>query len=192
MPFLPAYGVIDGAFLAPGDGAEGPVERMVAIVVAPGLSAEDIRSALREKLDSAFIPRRVLHADALPRNAAGKLPQNEFRRFAHAALPRIVAAERVVRFDAGGTRFQDHFPGNPMVPGAVPLGEANDFFADRMAALPGPVELVSARFPDSAVPGEDCLFRMQRGADHQYRIECSQGGRVVMKAAMRVPDAMDE
>ncbi len=79
-------GVVDGAFLAPGDEATGRVGRMVAFVVAPGLAAEDIRTGLRDKLDPAFIPRRIVFVESLPRNAAGKLPASEFARFAREHL----------------------------------------------------------------------------------------------------------
>jgi hypothetical protein len=182
-------GVMDGAFLAPDDGASGPVNRMTAFVAAPDLSVEDIRSALRDRLDSAFIPRRVIFVDALPRNAVGKLPLHEFRRFAFATLARLDGAKRTTRFAADESFFADHFPGDPIVPGAVLLGEASDLLDECLGGLSGSVELVSARFPDSARPGEDCLFRMDAGANGQFRFECVQGGRVVMKAAMRA--AMD-
>jgi acyl-CoA synthetase (AMP-forming)/AMP-acid ligase II len=185
-------GVMDGAFLAPGDDAGGPVNRMTLFVAAPGLSAEDIRSALRNRLDNAFIPRRVILVEALPRNAAGKLPLHEFRRFAFATLARLDGAERTMRFAADEPFFADHFPGDPIIPGAVLLGEASDLLNESLGGLAGPVELVSARFPDSARPGEDCLFRMAAGAKGQFRIECVQGGRIVMKAAMRAPGETGE
>jgi acyl-coenzyme A synthetase/AMP-(fatty) acid ligase len=79
-------GVVDGAFLAPGDEAGGRVGRMVAFVVAPGLAAEDIRAGLRDKLDPAFIPRRIVFVESLPRNAAGKLPVSALARFAREHL----------------------------------------------------------------------------------------------------------
>ncbi|MBE9556024.1 MAG: acyl-CoA synthetase [Proteobacteria bacterium] len=179
-------GVMDGAFLAPDDDVAGPVRRMIAFVAAPGLSVENIRSALRDKLDSAFIPRRVIFVDSLPRNAAGKLPLHEFRRFALATLACLDGAQRVIRYAADEPFFADHFPDDPIVPGAVLLGEASELLCESLGGLAGPVELVSARFPDSARPGEDCLFRMDAGANGQFRIECTQGGRTVMKAAMRM------
>lgn len=184
-------GVLDGAFLPPGDDADGPVRRTAAVVVAPGLSAEDIRRALRDRLDSAFLPRRIAFVDALPRNAAGKLPLGEFRRFASEALARQDSAEWTVRFAADEPWVQDHFPDRPIVPGAILLGEAGELVADWLGLGDGPVELVSARFPDSALPGTDCVFRVEPAAGGQYRVECSQGGRVVMKASLRLPARSD-
>ncbi len=87
-------GVRDGAFWlraqagAPGhaDGAEhlhadgvghvhaDSVVRLIAFVVAPGVSHAYLRSALRERIDPAFLPRRLIDVPALPREATGKLP----------------------------------------------------------------------------------------------------------------------
>jgi acyl-coenzyme A synthetase/AMP-(fatty) acid ligase len=67
-------GVSDGLFVAPDDLDERPTARLLAFVVAPGLSAESVMAALRGRVDPVFLPRRVVQVDALPRNATGKLP----------------------------------------------------------------------------------------------------------------------
>ena len=67
-------GVVDGAFWMPPDAAEAPgVARLVAFVVAPALRRERILAALRTRVDAAFLPRRIVHVDVLPREATGKL-----------------------------------------------------------------------------------------------------------------------
>jgi len=68
-------GVVDGAFWMPGerDGDAAGVVRLVAFVVAPGVARERIVAALRDRIDAAFLPRRIVHVDALPREATGKL-----------------------------------------------------------------------------------------------------------------------
>jgi acyl-coenzyme A synthetase/AMP-(fatty) acid ligase len=66
-------GVIDGAFFQPRRHEVEGVSRLVAIVVAPQANARAIREALRLHLDPAFLPRRILHVDRLPRSATGKL-----------------------------------------------------------------------------------------------------------------------
>jgi acyl-coenzyme A synthetase/AMP-(fatty) acid ligase len=78
-------GVEDGCFWLPPGEADG-VERTVVFVVAPALSAAQLRAALRGRIEPAFLPRRVLHVDALPREATGKLTAESLRRFAEAAL----------------------------------------------------------------------------------------------------------
>jgi len=65
-------GVEDGAFWLPDEVADAVV-RPVAFVVAPTLAADAIVRALRPRLDSVFVPRRVVHVEALPREATGKL-----------------------------------------------------------------------------------------------------------------------
>ena len=68
-------GVVDGAFWMPPDSdadAQGIV-RLVAFVVAPDVPRERIVAALRDRVDAAFLPRRIVHVDALPREATGKL-----------------------------------------------------------------------------------------------------------------------
>ncbi len=74
-------GVDDGAFWLPDEVAEGVV-RPVAFVVAPTRSAREIVSALRQQLEPAFVPRRVVHVLELPREATGKLTSASLRRFA--------------------------------------------------------------------------------------------------------------
>jgi acyl-coenzyme A synthetase/AMP-(fatty) acid ligase len=81
-------GVLDGSFWMPPDDADAPaVARLVAFVVAPGVTAEKIRAALRLRVDAAFVPRRIVAVDALPREATGKLTT--------ARLAELAAAHRV-------------------------------------------------------------------------------------------------
>jgi acyl-coenzyme A synthetase/AMP-(fatty) acid ligase len=66
-------GVVDGAFFR-GDEAVDGVTRLSAAVVAPALDRASLVSALRERVDAAFVPRRIVFVERLPRNATGKLP----------------------------------------------------------------------------------------------------------------------
>ena len=64
-------GVVEGVFLTPeADGAE--VRRLIAFVVAPGLSKRQLLAALAQRLDPVFLPRPLVQVDALPRNETGK------------------------------------------------------------------------------------------------------------------------
>jgi len=65
-------GVRDGAFIIPDDKGDA-VRRLIALVVAPGVSPDAVREALRERIDAAFLPRPLYFVDALPRNDLGKL-----------------------------------------------------------------------------------------------------------------------
>ncbi len=78
-------GVEDGAFWLPRDVADGVV-RPVAFVVAPRLAAPALLAALRTRLEPVFLPRRVVHVAALPREATGKLTDKALHAFAQATL----------------------------------------------------------------------------------------------------------
>lgn len=80
-------GVKDGVFVMPDENA-GRVTRLIALVVAPGVTPEVILGALRQRIDAAFLPRPLVFVDALPRNTLGKLPRDALLR---------LAAERGVR-----------------------------------------------------------------------------------------------
>ncbi len=70
---LAVPGVNDGIFFMPQEDAADGVTRLVAFVVAPGMSELTVRAALRERIDPIFMPRPLVLLDALPRNTTGKL-----------------------------------------------------------------------------------------------------------------------
>jgi acyl-coenzyme A synthetase/AMP-(fatty) acid ligase len=71
---LAVPGVLDAAVVALED--EGPRQHELgAAVVAPGLTATDLRRALRQHLEPVAIPRRFALLPNLPREATGKLPR---------------------------------------------------------------------------------------------------------------------
>jgi acyl-coenzyme A synthetase/AMP-(fatty) acid ligase len=80
-------GVVDGLFVPPADLDTAPTARMMAFVVAPERSPDDILAALRARIDPAFLPRRVVKVDRLPRNAVGKLPEQALGALRAAADP---------------------------------------------------------------------------------------------------------
>jgi acyl-coenzyme A synthetase/AMP-(fatty) acid ligase len=68
-------GVHDGAFIMPISSDTAGAARPFAIVAAPGLGPKAILDALRQRIDPAFVPRRVIMVDSLPRDGLGKLPK---------------------------------------------------------------------------------------------------------------------
>ena len=79
-------GVVDGAFYMPDDTDHERIARLAACVVAPGMDAPRLLTALREHIAPVFLPRPLLFVDALPRNSTGKLPR--------AALQALIQAHR--------------------------------------------------------------------------------------------------
>ncbi|MBP0444790.1 acyl-CoA synthetase [Roseomonas sp. SSH11] len=79
-------GVEDGVFVAPEDLEANPAARLAAYVVAPGMTSAAVVAALRERVESVFLPRPVVMVERLPRNAVGKITRHSLEAL-RAALP---------------------------------------------------------------------------------------------------------
>ncbi len=66
-------GVKDGVFHTR-EAESGRAARLMAFVVAPGLSEVEVLEALRCSVDPVFLPRPLVKVPALPRAPTGKLP----------------------------------------------------------------------------------------------------------------------
>jgi acyl-coenzyme A synthetase/AMP-(fatty) acid ligase/3-hydroxymyristoyl/3-hydroxydecanoyl-(acyl carrier protein) dehydratase len=212
-------GVDDGAFFMPDDAdaaarqhadrapeakasrlgtlEKQPVTRLVALVVAPALTAATLQRSLRDRIDAAFMPRPILFVDALPRNGTGKLPHDTLAAFVaerlrHGAGRAPGAGDESAKHapQAGGQHgpimfeipadhpaLPGHFPGRPIVPGVVLL----DYAIERIGAFLGqPLDackIGSAKFTAPTTPGEPLALTFkcnERGAIH---FTISAGGR---------------
>ena len=81
-------GVQDGVFFIPDEEEADGVTRLMAFVVAPGLTSTAIVEALRSRVDAAFLPRPVVLVDRLPRALTGKLPRTALAALAAQARKR--------------------------------------------------------------------------------------------------------
>jgi acyl-coenzyme A synthetase/AMP-(fatty) acid ligase len=84
-------GVRDGAFWLPPDAPADGVVRLIAFVVAPDLPADEltkrVATAMRQRVDAAFVPRRVVAVAELPRvQGTAKLPTDVFSAWAERVL----------------------------------------------------------------------------------------------------------
>ena len=69
-------GVRDAAFLIPEPSpGRSATARPIAFAVAPGRDAQSLLADLRGFMEPAFLPRRIILVDRLPRNEIGKLPR---------------------------------------------------------------------------------------------------------------------
>jgi acyl-coenzyme A synthetase/AMP-(fatty) acid ligase len=165
-------GVRDGVFVMPSDG-----NRLTAYVVAPGLSAEQVRDALRLHLDPAFLPRPIHFVDRLPRNEVGKLTR--------AVLDGLSAengwSSYDYRFAPDHPTGPGHFPGNPIIPGALLLDRMLDAMGrsgiDRQ-------EVRVAKFLHPVRPGDAVTFRW-RETERDVCFECvlSASGEVALSGS---------
>ncbi len=74
-------GVLDGLFFMPEEETD-LVTRLMAFVVAPGKTSEEIQRALRRHIDPVFLPRPLVCVPSLPRNATGKLSRESVSELA--------------------------------------------------------------------------------------------------------------
>lgn len=139
-------GITDGVFFLPKPkkdraGKDQVITRLCAVVVAPASSVADILAALRERLDPVFLPRPLIKVRSLPYNATGKLPQIALQALLdqHLATGDLTARDHLARvpkeqsqwhIPADHPVFAGHFPGHPLVPGALLL----DWVVERVAA----------------------------------------------------------
>jgi 3-hydroxymyristoyl/3-hydroxydecanoyl-(acyl carrier protein) dehydratase len=134
-----------------------------------------------------FLPRPLVFVDALPRNATGKVPREALVRLARKSMAATGHRAAIVRrlFPADHPAAQGHFPGNPIIPGAVLLDEV-------IAAATGQFQLPesgctvnSAKFLRPVRPGEEVLIRLEPRAQGAIRFECRIGDDVVLSGTLR-------
>ncbi len=177
-------GVDDGAFWLPDPHQAQELEavqRPIAFVVAPQLSAAAIIAALRLQLDAAFVPRRVVHVAALPRVETGKLTAGALREFALKTLEQgtsaALAPKRPTVLDPAATNlaaehrfpiaadhpaFAGHFPGHPLLPGVVLLSlvmralQRETTLQQRLGAKP---QIEQVKFLQAVGPGAEVVVK---------------------------------
>jgi acyl-coenzyme A synthetase/AMP-(fatty) acid ligase len=175
-------GVEDGAFLMPEKDADGAPARLAAVVVAPGVAATAILTALRELIDPAFMPRPLHVVDVLPRNVLGKLPRAEILRLLEAG--RSEPSTLLLRFPVDHPACAGHFPDNPIVPGAVLLDVLLAAF------FPGgwSGEIESAKFHLPVRPGDTVAVKYRvDGSVTRFECRLAASDQLVLSGALRYP-----
>ncbi|MFZ2650402.1 MAG: AMP-binding protein [Burkholderiaceae bacterium] len=185
-------GVHDGAFWLPAQEHSSRVVRLLAFVVAPQLSRAQILAALRVRVDAAFLPRRIVWLDALPRDATGKLPSARLAELAQQVLhvddavpieaapqarPLLHRAEFTV--PAAHRALPGHFPGHPVVPGVVLLAEVMEaaLALPELAARIGPQPRIAVvKFLAPVTPGTPVAPAASEDGDARLVVQFEDAG----------------
>ncbi|MBO6947519.1 MAG: acyl-CoA synthetase [Rhodospirillales bacterium] len=166
-------GVRDGVFVMPeADPAGRGPQRPVAFAVAPGMDTDQVRRALRHRIAPAFVPRRIVMLDEIPKTRVGK---------PHIAglMGMLADRNRMFSIPDDHPSLAGHFPGNPIVPGAVVLDHAL-----RAAGISSASALKSVKFTGVLRAREDCTVETSESAQ-TVEITCRAGTRPVMRATVR-------
>jgi len=86
--------------------------------------------------------------------------------------------ERVFQLDHPAS--QGHFPGDPIIPGAVLLSETFQAIEASLGAGLVPFRITSAKFLRPTRPGDRVLIEFARNARGEIRFTCSVEGKPVL------------
>jgi acyl-coenzyme A synthetase/AMP-(fatty) acid ligase len=143
---------------------------------------------LSEHFDRVLLPRAWRIADALPRDAQGKLPLEALETLAEARdrEPRLLAEtrapdhlERRLEVPAELAYLEGHFDGAPLVPGVAMLRWVVAAAADLGGRAPRARAVEALKFPSVLRPGQQFTLRVEiSGARDRLRFRLADGERV--------------
>ena len=99
--------------------------------------------------------------------------------------------ERIVTIDAEHPAFPGHFPGHPVVPGVVMLGEIMNAIRETAGANLEFVGLPSVKFMSPLRPGESLRITLTKRGDDAMEFTCATATRPIASGCLQyrpVPD----
>lgn len=88
-------------------------------------------------------------------------------------------------FPADLAAARGHFPGNPIVPGALLLNEALRAIGEGLHAPLPPCRITFAKFIYPVRPGERVSIEFSEPADGAIRFTCAVAGRIVLRGEVK-------
>jgi 3-hydroxyacyl-[acyl-carrier-protein] dehydratase len=93
--------------------------------------------------------------------------------------------ERLVTIGANHPSLAGHFPGHPVVPGVVMLGEIMNAIREMAQEKIEFVGMPSAKFMSPLNPGEALTIRLDQQGDGATEFTCTTGSRLIASGCLR-------
>ena len=107
-------------------------------------------------------------------------------------LPKAGSAQaRTFRIciDASHPSLPGHFPGEPIVPGALLLAEIEERLGETGVRVAG---MRRVRFSEPVRPGDAVEVTCRAGAAGEQRFDCRIGGELVVRGSLEIAERADE
>ena len=95
--------------------------------------------------------------------------------------------ELTLTFAADHPVAAGHFPGNPIIPGALLLAQALRCIERAWQIAPGPCRVCSAKFPHPARPGDRLRIEVSGSPASHVRFSCAVDGVKVLLGEVQWP-----
>ena len=100
--------------------------------------------------------------------------------------------ERIVTIDADHPSLAGHFPGHPVVPGVVMLGEIMNAIREMAKENIEFVGMPSAKFMSPLNPREPLTIRLNQQGDGATEFTCATGSRLIASGRLRYRIVADD
>ena len=100
--------------------------------------------------------------------------------------------ERIVTIGADHPSLAGHFPGHPVVPGVVMLGEIMKAIREMAKEHIEFVGMPSAKFMSPLNPGEPLTIRLEQQRDDTTEFICTTGSRLIASGCLRYRIVADD
>ena len=100
--------------------------------------------------------------------------------------------ERIVTIGADHPSLAGHFPGHPVVPGVVMLGEVMTAIRETAKEYIEFVGVPSAKFISTLNPGEPLTIRLDQQGDGAMEFTCTAGSRLIASGCLRYRIVADD